>query len=299
MEEQINYRLILILENIPHSATSYQVRLDGRTLELTDDEPILSIRTEAGVHNIEVSSSPTVRESASFRIHPGQIITKIFVRPTARKIELDIDIGLRARPPQDRESEETETRFVPAPAPSRRGTGAAWLAFMFLFGLVCGLLLSLAIWPARSRAAASPAQTLESPSPSDGPDEGHYTIEVRNVQLTLDTTGAPAVVITYNWTNNSGDTINAAKLFQTKAFQGGVQLDAAEIQDVWLYDPAAYTRELRPDATLELQAVFLLMSERAVIEFEVSPLPGVPGTRVIEEFDPENLTEILPESVQE
>lgn len=296
MEEQINYRLILILENIPRGAASYQVRFDGRVMELTDDEPILAIRTDVGVHNIEVSSSPTVRESTSFRIHPGQRITKIFVRPTAHRIDLDIDIGLRARPPQDLESGETETRSAAAPAPSRRGMGVAWLAFMFLFGLVCGLLLSLAIWPVRPRVAAT-SSPWTTESISDAQEKESYAIEVRNVQLTLDAEDVPAIVITYTWTNNSGGTVNAEGLFRVKAFQGGVQLDAAEIQDVWLYDPTAYTRELRPDATMELQAVFRLMSERAVIEFEVAPLPGVPGTSVIEEFDPAELTEILSEEL--
>lgn len=294
MEEQINYRLILILENIPHSATSYQVRLDNRTLELTDDEPILAVYTEVGVHNIDVSASPTVRESASFRVQPGQRITKVFVRPTAHKIDLDIDIGRRARPIQHRESVETANRVEPthgpAPAPSRRGIGAAWLAFVFLLGLVCGLLLSLAIWPARARtSSAGPAQTMESPTLSDAPGAEDYTIEIRNVRRTTDVAGNPAVVIAYAWTNNSGGTVNAAGLFQAKAFQGGVQLDAAEIYDIGLYDPTAYTRELRPDATTELQSAFRLTSERVPLEFEVTPLPGVSGETVLEEFAPSEM----------
>lgn len=296
MDEQRNYRLILILENIPHSATSYQVRLDGRTLELTDDEPILAVYTEDGVHNIEVSASPTVRESASFRIQPGQRITKVFVRPTAHKIDLDIDAGRRARGFRNRESAEAEQRPAPAPMPapapaaSRRGTMAAWLAIMFLVGLICGLLLSLAIWPARARAsAAGPSQSLESPTPSDAPGSGDYSIEIRGARRTTDDAGGPAVVVSYVWTNNSGGTVNAAELFQARAFQAGVQLDPAEIYDIGLYDPTAYTRRLRPDAATELQSAFRLTSERVPIEFEVTPLPGVSGEAVLEEFVPSEL----------
>lgn len=296
MEEQIKYRLILILENIPHGAESYQVRLDSRSMELTDDEPILAVYTDVGVHNIEVSTGPMVRESASFRVQPGQRITKIFVRPTARKIDLDIDIGLRARQPQFRDGGETEPRSIsppPAAASSRNGTRAAWLTFAFLLGLVCGLLLSLAIWPARSRApAASPARAAETPELSESPDAMNYAIALQGARLTLDTAENPAVVITYTWTNNSGETVNAAGLFQAKAFQNGVQLDAAEVHDIGLYDPTAYTRELRPDATTELQAVFRLTSELDVIEFEVAPLPGVPGTPVLEALDPAELDTI-------
>lgn len=296
MDEQRNYRLILILENIPHSATSYQVRLDGRTLELTDDEPILAVYTEDGIHNIEVSASPTVRESASFRIQPGQRITKVFVRPTAHKIDLDIDAGRRARGFRNRESAEAEQRPAPAPMPapapaaSRRGTMAAWLAIMFLVGLICGLLLSLAIWPARARASASgPSQPLESPAPSDAPESEDYSIEIRGARRTTDDAGGPAVVVSYVWTNNSGGTVNAAGLFQARAFQAGVQLDPAEIYDIGLYDPTAYTRQLRPDAATELQSAFRLTSERVPIEFEVTPLPGVSGEAVLEEFAPSEL----------
>ena len=306
MEEQISYRLILILENIPHSATSYLVRLDNRTLELTDDEPILAVYTEAGIHNIEVSSSPTVRESASFRIQPGQRITKVFVRPTAHRIDLDIDIGRRARGFRNRESAEEEYRPASAPAPgstpspapvpaqaqasSRNGMRAAWLAFTFLLGLVCGLLLSLAIWPARARASSTgPAQALEGPALSDAPGAGDFAIEIRSVRRTTDAAGDPAVVVAYVWTNNSGGTVNAAELFQARAFQAGVQLDPAEIYDVGLYDPTAYTRQLRPDAATELQSAFLLTSERVPVEFEITPLPGVSGEAVLEEFAPSEL----------
>lgn len=290
MEEQINYRLLLILENIPHAAQSYQVRLDSRILELTDDEPILAVYTEVGDHNIEVSSSPTVRESASFRVHPGQRITKVFVRPTAHKIDLEIDFGARPRFLRNRAAEEAEERPAPAPASAqevpRRGTRAAWLVFMLMLGLVCGLLLSLAIWPARSRGAVvNPPRSTETPATGTA----SYTVEIRNVRRATDATGEPAIVVAYAWTNNSDGTINAAGLFQAKAFQGGVQLDAAEIYDVGLYDPTAYTRELRPGATTELQATFRLTSERIPIEFEVTPLPDVPGEAVLEEFVPSEL----------
>lgn len=293
MEERVPYRLILILENIPYAAQSYQVKLDGRMLELTDEEPFVALYTEPGVHNIDVAASPTVKESASFRVQPGQMITKIFIRPTAHRIDLDIDIGLRSRSFRDlgnRENGEPESRPVPARAPAsvpfRSGVWAALLVFMFLLGLVCGLLLSRAIWPTRTRvpAVTDPAETTESLPPSED-----YDVVVLDARRTIDDAGGPAIVISYIWTNNSGDTVNAAELFQVKAFQDGVQLDAAAIFDIGLYDPTAFTRQLRPDAHLELQAAFRLTDESSVVEFEVTPLPGVPGAPVLEEFDPADL----------
>lgn len=291
MEERVPYRLILILENIPRAATVYQVRLDGRALELTDDVPILAVNTEPGIHNIDISASPTVKESASFRVQPGQMVTKIFVRPTAHKIDLDIDIGLRSRSFQDlgnRTDMGAESQSAPARAPvSRRGIWAALLIFIFLLGLVGGLLLARAIWPTRTRTSGltGPAQTTESPAPS----ESDFAVELRIAHRTIDDAGGIAVVITYAWTNNSGDTLSAADLFQTKAFQDGVQLDAAAIYDISLYDPTAFTRELRPGATLELQAAFRLTDERSDIEFEIAPLEDVSGAPVIEKLDPGEL----------
>lgn len=291
MEERIPYRLIMILENVPRAAQIYQVRLDGRMLELTDEEPFVAVYTEPGVHNIDVMASPTVKESASFRVQPGQMITKIFVRPTAHKIDLDIDIGLRSRTFRDlgnREGVEEESRPAPAPAraPFRSGVWAALLIFMFLLGLVCGLLLSRAIWPTRTRvpAAADLPQVTESPPPSED-----YSVEILDARRTIDDAGGPAIVISYAWTNNSGGTVNAAGLFQVYAFQDGVQLDAAAIFDIGLYDPTAFTRQLRPDARLELQAAFRLLNESSVVEFEVTPLPDVPGAAVLEEFDPADM----------
>ena len=68
-----------------------------------------------------------------------------------------------------------------------------------------------------------------------------------------------------------------------------MQLDAAAVYDINLYDPTAFTRELRPGATLELQAAFRLTSDSSDIEFEVAPLEDASGAPVIEALDPADL----------
>lgn len=292
MDENIRYRLLLILESAPSGGTIYQVRLDGsRTWELNEDDPIIAINTEAGDHSIEVSEGRRLDRSVMFSIPRGQNVTKVFVRAGVSQIDIRVDAGAQTRPRRGRDAEPAAFASAGRQTSSRGGARVPGYIGMLVLGLVCGLLLSRAIWPSSTRppAVTAPPEETQPVETSAPPESGDYSVEVRDARRTADAAGNPAVVVSYAWTNDGAESVNAAGLFRAKAFQDGVQLDAAEVADIGLYDPTAYARELRPGATLELQAPFLLTSETAVIEFEVSPLPDVPGTPVLVEFDPAEL----------
>lgn len=118
---------------------------------------------------------------------------------------------------------------------------------------------------------------------------GNYYVEIRDASIVTDYDGNPAIVITYEWTNNGEKTVSAEDVLAGVAFQDGTPLDDAYIGDVSIYDAELLYRELAPGETFEVQCAFTLASDSAVVEFEVSELAGSPGYFVAADFDPNTL----------
>ena len=137
--------------------------------------------------------------------------------------------------------------------------------------------------------ASEPAAADAAAIPSSG-DLGDYHVEIRDAALAADYAGNPAIVITYSWTNNSADTISAMAAILAKAFQNGVQLDAAIIGDDSVYDSAAQMRDVRPGTTVDVQCAYLLTSDTAAVEFELSELVSLSRDIVLMNFDPAELS---------
>ena len=57
-----------------------------------------------------------------------------------------------------------------------------------------------------------------------------------------------------------------------KAFQDGVQLEAAFIADRSIYDYSTSAKDIRPGTTIVVQCAFTLTSETSNVEFELSEL---------------------------
>lgn len=118
---------------------------------------------------------------------------------------------------------------------------------------------------------------------------GKYYIEIKSAALTTDFEGNPAIVITYSWTNNSEETTSADVCFLEKAFQNGIQIDSAIIGKSDIYDSMLGMKDIRPGATLDVQAAYLITSSTAIVEFEVSELFSLSDDIVSMDFDPAKL----------
>lgn len=99
---------------------------------------------------------------------------------------------------------------------------------------------------------------------------GDYAVEIHDSELTKDYNGNPAIIISYSFTNNAEDAISGMVALSNIAFQNGVQLDTAIItgRDIG----TDQMKDIKTGATIELQAAFLLTSDTAPVEFEVSEL---------------------------
>ena len=108
------------------------------------------------------------------------------------------------------------------------------------------------------------------PTRTNPADLGDYTVEIKDAAVTQDSDGNPAVVITYSWTNNSTETTSPASSLSTAVFQNGVGMESAFIWDESVYDSSAYTTDVRPGTTIDVQEAFALQDTASPIEVEIS-----------------------------
>jgi len=125
------------------------------------------------------------------------------------------------------------------------------------------------------------------PSTAEGSgDLGDYHVEIKNASIVKDYEDKPAILVTYAWTNNSEDTTSAMVALIGKAFQDGIELDTAILTNVDGYEAGTSMKEIRPGATLDVQAAYVLTSETSVVEFELSELISLSDDVVSMNFDP-------------
>ena len=82
-----------------------------------------------------------------------------------------------------------------------------------------------------------------------------------------------------------GDTLSAATALAGKAFQNGVELDAAMIIDAEVYDQEMSLRAVRPGTSIDVQFAYVLTSDTALVELELSSLRGDTSEVVSTTFD--------------
>lgn len=119
---------------------------------------------------------------------------------------------------------------------------------------------------------------------------GDYYVEIKDAALAKDTDGNPAIIITYNWTNNSDKTTSEAAVLYGKAFQDGIQLEPAFVLDSDVYTDAGNSmKEIRPGASLTVQSAYVMTSESSPVEFEVTELISLSDEMVSKNFDVSSL----------
>lgn len=137
--------------------------------------------------------------------------------------------------------------------------------------------------------AQSGEADAEEPAAEGAGDLGDFHVEVKGAALSTDYNGNPAIVINYAWTNNSEETTSAMVSLLEKAFQDGVELETAIIDDS-NYNAEATSKDIRPGTTLDVQCAFVLSSETSPVEFELSEVFSFSSDKVTMDFDPAGLS---------
>lgn len=116
-------------------------------------------------------------------------------------------------------------------------------------------------------------------------DLGDYHVEIQDFKLVQDYAGEPAIVIAYTFTNNGEENAAAMWSLSDIAYQNGVQLDSAIIADSSVLDSESSMKELQTGASIDVQKAYLLTSDTAPVEFEVSELISFDDTKLGKTFE--------------
>lgn len=131
-----------------------------------------------------------------------------------------------------------------------------------------------------TEATLPPAVSL-----SDSGSLGNYEVQIHDFELCKDYSGSPAILVSFTFSNHSEENASAIFALSYTAYQNGVQLDSAIISDSSVYNSNDLMKELQPDASIDLKAAFVLLSETAPVEFEVSETFSMTGEQLGKNFD--------------
>lgn len=102
-------------------------------------------------------------------------------------------------------------------------------------------------------------------------DIGDYHVIIKEIELAKDYAGKPAIVVTYEWTNNSDEAKAFGYVIDDKAFQNGIECESSIIKIVTDEYDGKY-KEIKPGKTLEFKYGYLLNDTQSDVEVELQPL---------------------------
>lgn len=119
--------------------------------------------------------------------------------------------------------------------------------------------LSLFACSSGSDGASTDAPTADAPQQAtqqeSGQEASKYAVSIDDCTVTADYSGASAIVVTYTFTNNSDKAVPFMTAISAKAFQNGVQLDTAIVEDI---DAQSTMNEIKSGATTTVQQAYVL-----------------------------------------
>lgn len=94
---------------------------------------------------------------------------------------------------------------------------------------------------------------------------GDYVCTVKEAKLCKDYMGKNAVMITYNFTNNSSDSISFDTALEDKVYQDGIALEIAILDD----DTDIFDVDIKPGITKEVKKAYVLRDTKTQLEVEI------------------------------
>lgn len=103
-----------------------------------------------------------------------------------------------------------------------------------------------------------------------------YDVEIVTAKTATDFQGNPAIIVTYNFTNNSNANASFLTSVSANAFQNSVQCNVATMMpDVMDAQPSL--AEVQPGGTITLECAYSLQDTANPITVQVGPLINVTG----------------------
>lgn len=113
-------------------------------------------------------------------------------------------------------------------------------------------------------------------------DLGDYHIKFTGFELAKDYDGNDALLVHYDFTNNSEDTTSACVALYVKAFQNGVELEPAFLTED--YGAENELKDIRPGTTLDITEAFVL-TDTTTVELEATELISLSDDMVVATYE--------------
>ncbi|MGN1329590.1 MAG: DUF5067 domain-containing protein [Eubacterium sp.] len=111
---------------------------------------------------------------------------------------------------------------------------------------------------------------------------GDYKCVVKGAKLCKDWTGKEAVLITYEFTNNSDSAISFDVALDARAYQDGIGLETAILED----DTDLFIDvDIKPGITKEVKKAYVLRDTSTEVEIEVSELISFSDDKIVTTVD--------------
>lgn len=107
---------------------------------------------------------------------------------------------------------------------------------------------------------------------------GDYGCVVKSAEITKEWTGKDAVLITYEFTNNSEDAISFDVALDAKAYQDGIGLETAILEED---TDLGIDVEIKPGVTKEVKKAYVLRDTTTPVEIEVSELISFSDDKIV------------------
>ena len=132
------------------------------------------------------------------------------------------------------------------------------------------------------------AKTKQTESAAVAKDEsggklGDYEVNILDAKKAVDYQGKPALIVSYDFTNNGSSAAMFVSSVSYQAYQNGVQLSTAVILD-GTYDAEPQMKNIQPGAKLKVDAAYVLVDDSPVT-VEVTPLFSVNGKKITKVFE--------------
>lgn len=124
-------------------------------------------------------------------------------------------------------------------------------------------------------------------SAEDKTSLGDYSVEISNCRVVKDYEGKPAIIVTYKYTNNSGDTPTSFFVaFDDAAYQDGIGLNEAFFLDDGVeYDSESQSKEIKKGSTIDVEVAYRLNDSETPVEIEISELFSFDDKTITKTFD--------------
>lgn len=136
------------------------------------------------------------------------------------------------------------------------------------------LVLSYAVFALASGESTENVQSSGSVEKAEKADDtalGDYEIDIKSCRLAEDYEGKPVVIVTYGFTNHADRAVPFYTAVSATAYQDGVGLNEAYVlADSANYNSDNQSKEIKTDASLDVEVAYVLNDTTTDIEVEVT-----------------------------